>query len=967
MGLKNSQLKPFTLETHTGAFEQLYRNMGDASLIIRDGLFVSANQAAVKLLEYPNEAALINQSPDKISPPHQPDGQESNIKAEKMISDSFDIGPQRFEWTILKFDGTPLTVEVMLTPIDVVSERLIHVLWRDLTARLKAEKALKKSQSMLHVFQETNRDAWMTVGEKGFLDCNEATLELFGCESKEHFCSLGPSDLSPARQPNGELSSELANKNFVKAISDGKNRFDWQHTRHDTKQPFDAEVLLSRTSIAGDTIVQASVRDNSDRKAAEKALKESEKKLQAMYDSHMEGWVLMDETGFLECNKVCVELYGTKSKKHFCTLRPQELSPGKQPNGDDSLEMSKRLINEAFEKGSSRFEWQQKRFDNDETFFTEILLSRVTLGDKVLLQANIRNIDDRKRAEALLRTSEKRAQRLFEKMGDACLIIKNGHFIECNPAAVKLLEFPNKDALLNRPSHKTSPLLQPDGQDSNLKAKKMMDATFFEGSQRFEWVYLKNNDEPITLEVMLTPIDVGNEKIIHVVWRDLTERILIESKVQQLAYEDELTGLANRRTLLDRLEHILSLYKRTSFNGALLFIDLDHFKMVNDTMGHSTGDVVLKQVAERLKGSVREGDSIARFGGDEFVVMLEELDHNSTHAARRAETVCENLLADLNIPYKIDGRDLPITASIGVTMFSGGSSAKDLLQQSDIAMYQAKAAGRNAIRFFDPEMQAAVDARANTEQLIKNALSNNLFELHYQLQINSDGQVFGAEALLRLHHPTKSYIPPMEYIPVAEETGLIVHIGNWVLNTACQQLNAWQKQPSTEHLSIAVNVSSIEFKQPEFVDNVLRGIKASDINPKRLKLELTETMLVEDIGDIIVKMNQLKGIGVQFSLDDFGTGYSSLQYLKQLPLDQLKVDQSFVRDLEDDPQDRSIVKTIISMAKGLELDIIAEGVETVEQQKMLLAFGCPNYQGYLFAKPMPIKDLNALLEEKQVV
>lgn len=949
----------------TGAYQQIFDRMGDAGLIIKDGIFIDCNPAAVALLEFPNKAKLLNHPPGDMSPPRQPDKQESGPKLEGMIAASFDIGPQCFEWVYLKYDGTPILVEVMLTPIDIDGEQLLHVLCRNLPERLETIAELKKSQQMLSIFQETNRDAWMTLSDKGFLDCNQTTLDMFGCVTKEEFCRLHPAVLSPERQENGELSIEQASKHIAKAMKDGMNRFDWQHIRYDTKQLFDAEVLLSRTMVDGDTILQASVRDISDRRQADEALKASEAKLQTMYDSHMEAWMLMDETGFLECNQVCVKLYGADSKEHFCTLHPRDLSPEKQPNGDDSFEMANQFIREAFEKGSSRFEWQQKRFDTNKTFFTEILLSRVTLDDTVLVQANIRNIDDRKRAESLLRASEKRAKSLFEKMGDACLIFENNAFVSANQAAVDLLEFPDQATLLNLPPASMSPPTQPDGQDSKVKSKAIINDSFEVGSQRFEWVFLKYDGTPIPVEVMVTPVDVEDAQFLHILWRDLTEQKQIESKVQQLAYEDELTGLANRRTLLNSLEHVLSLYKRTAFHGALLFIDLDHFKVVNDTLGHSTGDAVLKEVAERLKASVREGDSIARFGGDEFVVMLEELDQNPVRAARRAEAACEKLLVDLNTPYEINNRELPVTASIGVTMFSGNSAANDLLQQSDIAMYQAKAAGRNAVRFFDPLMQDAVDERASTEQLIKDSLSNNLFEIHYQLQINADGQALGAEALLRLRHPEKGMIPPMEYIPIAEETGLIVHIGNWVLNTACQQLKAWQEQALTANLTIAVNVSSIEFKQPEFMNRVLDAIKAANINPQRLKLELTETMLVEDIDDIIVKMNLLKEFGVQFSLDDFGTGYSSLQYLKQLPLDQLKVDQSFVRDLEDDPQDRSIVRTIISMAKGLELDIIAEGVETVEQQRMLLDYGCPNYQGYLFAKPVPIEDLNVLLEKSR--
>ncbi|MEO1962367.1 MAG: GGDEF domain-containing phosphodiesterase [Cycloclasticus sp.] len=289
----------------------------------------------------------------------------------------------------------------------------------------------------------------------------------------------------------------------------------------------------------------------------------------------------------------------------------------------------------------------------------------------------------------------------------------------------------------------------------------------------------------------------------------------------------------------------------------------------------------------------------------------------------------------------------------------------DLLQQSDIAMYQAKDSGRNAIRFFDPKMQHAINERAKTEQLIKDGLSNKLFELHYQLQVNEHGDAIGAEALLRLKHPLQGYIPPMQYIPIAEETRLILHIGNFVLETACEQLKRWETNPATNTLTIAINVSPIEFNEDSFVSNVLTATARHDINPQLLKLELTETMMVDDIEGIIAKMNLLKANGVQFSMDNFGTGYSSLQYLRQLPLNQLKIDQSFVRDLEHDEQDRSIVQTIIVMGKALGLNVIAEGVENTQQQEMLLEFGCNNYQGYLFAKPMPIEEVEEKLNRLQ--
>lgn len=546
-----------------------------------------------------------------------------------------------------------------------------------------------------------------------------------------------------------------------------------------------------------------------------------------------------------------------------------------------------------------------------------------------------------------------------------------------------------------------SPPLQPDGRDSGEKAMEVVTKAYKERSDYFEWMHIKYDGSLILVEALLTPITINNEVLVHVIWRDLTEvknqqleleeseqkykalfddsgnamliidgRPLLhivwrditeqkkaEARIKKLAYEDTLTGFANRRTLVQRLLHVLDVYKRTHHKGALLFIDLDHFKNINDTLGHDVGDQVLKQVAERLIATVRTAGIVSRFGGDEFVIMLEDLDKDSVYAANKAELACSKLLFELSEPYEINGKELFISASIGVSMYTEDSEIAELLQQSDIAMYQAKASGRNAIRFFDPAMQKAIDERAATEQLIKDGLSNNLFELHYQLQVNEHGDALGVEALLRLKHPEQGFVPPMQYISVAEETGLILHIGNFVLETACKQLKLWEGNPNTDKLSIAVNVSPLEFQCDSFVQNVLGAFRNHDINASLLKLELTETMLVDDVDDIILKMNLLKENGIQFSMDDFGTGYSSLQYLRQLPLDQLKIDQSFVRDLEHDEQDRSIVQTIIVMGQALDLDVIAEGVETTEQQRMLLGYGCGNYQGYLFAKPMPIAEV----------
>jgi len=433
-------------------------------------------------------------------------------------------------------------------------------------------------------------------------------------------------------------------------------------------------------------------------------------------------------------------------------------------------------------------------------------------------------------------------------------------------------------------------------------------------------------------------------------------------EIETLAFFDPLTGLPNRRMLTDRLQHALASSSRNRRDGALLFIDLDHFKNINDTLGHYIGDLLLQQVAQRLTNCIREGDTVARLGGDEFVVMLEDLSQSDIESAAQAELVGEKILSTLSEPYKLAEHEYRITPSIGATMFKDHLQSKDeLLKQADIAMYQAKRAGRNTLRFFDPEMQKSIDARATLEKELHTAISQEQFQLHYQMQVDSTRRVIGAEALIRWIHPKRGIVSPLQFIPLAEETGLIIPMGNWVLETACAQIRSWQTNDLARDLVLAVNVSAHQFCHEDFISQVSTAIEKNGIRPEQLKLELTESMLVKNIEETIDKMIELKKIGVRFSLDDFGTGYSSLQYLKRLPLDQLKIDQSFVRDLESDESDRAIVRTIIAMAQSLNLEVIAEGVETEYQRSQLLNKGCSYFQGYLFGKPIPVAQFDAAL------
>jgi diguanylate cyclase (GGDEF)-like protein/PAS domain S-box-containing protein len=435
---------------------------------------------------------------------------------------------------------------------------------------------------------------------------------------------------------------------------------------------------------------------------------------------------------------------------------------------------------------------------------------------------------------------------------------------------------------------------------------------------------------------------------------DITERKASEAAIQQLAFYDPLTQLPNRRLMMDRLNHALANSARNGLYGALFFIDLDNFKTLNDTRGHDQGDKLLQLVAQRLKACMREEDTVARLGGDEFVVMLEGVNESVAEAANQVRTVGEKILAALNYPYQLNATDYRSTPSMGVTLFAGHQDSVDeLLKRADVAMYQAKAAGRNTLRFFDPAMQASVMARANLEIELREGLAKGQFLLHYQVQVNGQGSPVGCEALVRWHHPKRGLLPPADFIAVAEETGLIVSLGKWVLQNACQQLLAWSQIPGAAHLVVAVNISARQFRQTDFVDMVLQVIEATGANAHQLKLEVTESLLLDDVEGLITKMNSLKAKGVRFSLDDFGTGYCSLAYLKRLPLDEVKIDQSFVRDVLIDENDAAIVCAIITLARSMNLEVIAEGVQTKEQRRFLDQQGCRYYQGFLFGTPTP--------------
>ena len=445
---------------------------------------------------------------------------------------------------------------------------------------------------------------------------------------------------------------------------------------------------------------------------------------------------------------------------------------------------------------------------------------------------------------------------------------------------------------------------------------------------------------------------------------DITARKAAEEQIQRLAFYDPLTNLPNRRLLMDRLDQAMVACLRHKKQGALLFIDLDNFKTLNDTHGHDKGDLLLKQVGTRLVDCVRDGDTVARLGGDEFVVMLEDLSDNAMEAATQAETVGRKIMRALNESYDIRPLSVHSTPSMGITLFGAQQeNIEEPIKRADMAMYQAKAAGRNTIRFYDPRMQAMVAERAELERDMRLALQLDQFVLHYQPQVQDGGRVTGLEALLRWLQPERGLVPPGEFIALAEETGLIVPLGERILDMACDQLARWSAQPGMAHLTLSVNVSPRQFQQDNFVAQVLGALERNGAPAQRLKLEITENLLIANVDEVIARMATLKARGVGFSLDDFGTGYSSLSYLKRLPLDQLKIDQGFVRDILVDANDAAIARMVIVLAESLGLEVMAEGVETVEQQQALQAQGCHAYQGYLYSRPLPLEDFERLAQQ----
>jgi diguanylate cyclase (GGDEF)-like protein/PAS domain S-box-containing protein len=701
-----------------------------------------------------------------------------------------------------------------------------------------------------------------------------------------------------------------------------------------------------------------SVQDITERKQAEVKLLQSEGMLRAIFEGTLDG--------------ICV--VNAKTMRHVASnpafsgmigYSPEELTQigvadfHRQQDLPYVIEQFKKCVSGEIKLATDI----PVRCKDGSVFYADIKTAAMSLGGEDYLLGNFRDITERNKADAELRI----AATAFNSQESMMITDANGVILRVNQAFTECTGYAAEEAVGQTPR-----ILKSGRHDAEFY-REMWESISRTGKWAGETWDRRKNGEVYPKWLTISAVKGDDGVVTHYVGShfDITERKAAEEKVHHLAFYDPLTDLPNRRLLMDRLQHASASSARSGRQGALLIIDLDNFKTLNDTLGHDVGDALLQQVAQRLLPCVREGDTVARLGGDEFVVVLENLSEYALEAAAQTEAIGEKILITLNQPYQLGtgghrttGRWWHTTTSIGATLFIGHqSSIEELMKQADIAMYQAKKAGRNTLRFFDPKMQENINERVSLESDLRKAVEHQQFQLHYQIQVDSSRHPLGAEALVRWNHPERGLVSPAQFIPLAEETGLILPIGQWVLETACAQIKIWEQNVLTRDLVLAVNVSPKEFRQTDFVAQIEATVQRHAINPNLLKLELTESLLLEDMEDTIATMSALNEIGVRFSLDDFGTGYSSLQYLKRLPLDQLKIDQSFVRDIMVDTSDKEIVRTIIAMAQSLNLDVIAEGVETEEQRQLLMESGCSRYQGYLFSKPVPIEQFEASLKQ----
>lgn len=846
--------------------------------------------------------------------------------------------------TLIARDGIEYQISDSAAPIRDSSGTItgIVLVFSDVTERYQAEAALRRADERFRrTFKLMPNPLILQNPDGNILDCSDAFCDITGFTRDE---IIGRSSLELELWTDREEREMLRQR----LLTEGKiDNYEF-HLRRRTGEIRIMQISARFLTTQPEPLLLSVAQDITERKLTEETVRQNERFLSTL--AHNIPGMLAHWTKDLRCNFANREYLNwfNKTAEEVRMAKPQDII------GEELYRQNEAPMRAALAGNAQSFERTLTRPDGKTVCVWTQYIPDIENGEVQGMFVVVIDITERKRAEMALQESVAHTQAILDNMFDGVITINTSGVIESfNAAASRIFGYQQEEVLGSNVT-----LLMPSHYKNQHEAylhrhEESLDGSLLNTLREVEGKRKDGEAFPMSLSISKI-MRAGRVTFVGLV-RDISQQRQDEEEIYRLAFYDPLTNLPNRRLLYDRLQQAMLTSSRTDQHAALMFLDLDYFKQLNDSLGHDLGDILLQQVAQRLQSCLREGDSVARMGGDEFVMLMEALSLYPNEAAAQAEMIAHKVLEALAQPYTLREHSYVITPSIGIVLFLHQTeSIEDLLKKADVAMYQAKTAGRNNARFFDPTMQAAVSVRVELEKSMRTALENRNFLLHYQLQVDRQGVPVGVEALVRWNHVKHGMISPASFIPLAEETGMILPLGQWVMETACAQLVKWAQSSQTENWSMSVNVSISQFTHPDFVANVTNAIQKTGANPHLLKLELTESMLAKDVEDVIVKMLEIKALGVTFSLDDFGTGYSSLSYLKRLPLDQLKIDQSFVRDLLTDINDVTIARTVVALGHSLGLTVIAEGVETAEQRDMLADMGCDAYQGYYFARPVPV-------------
>ena len=914
-----------------------------------DGTITSWNPGAERMTGYTSEEILGKNA--RILVPPSLEGQV--LRHLGVIRDGSTIGP--FDTVIRRKDGSGIDVSLTLSPIrnsdgEVAGAAAIA---RDISEVKAAAEALRQSEERHRTVFQTSPDAVIIarLSDGTILDVNQSFQDSTGFERDE---AIGRTVAQLGLWENASDKRIY----FEQLSQQGKCRDVEVQSRRKNGEVFWMRLSASLIEIGGERCRITFAKEISEVKAAEArmeaaqvAMRQSEERYRIAFQTSIDAITISreDDGRFVDVNQAFLSMYGFE-REEVIGRSSLDIQIWSEPQDRQKLA---EVLNKESICRDMEFQFAKK---NGQRMWGLLSGARIEVDGVPSLLLVVRDISEAKAAAEALRLSEERYRIAFQTSLDAIAInrIDEGGYLDCNQAFLDTLGY-KREEVLGRTTLELG--VWADVRDREAVLDMVRQGTSCRG---LEIQFRKKNGDIFWGEMSVSVMEIDGVPCILSITRDLSAAKQAEKTIRSLAYYDPLTGLPNRSHLMERLRQPLGTDTLKGRSQALLLIDLDHFKTLNDTLGHRTGDLLLQEEARRIVACAHEADTVCRVGGDEFVVLLE--DHSKVaEEAAHARAVGEKILAAIEQPCMIEDHECLSTASIGIAVFEDRQdSSDDILQQAEIALYQAKSAGRNTMRFFSPILQAAVNARATLEEDLRQGIKEKQFLLYYQPQVER-GRLTGAEALIRWQHPGRGIVMPNDFIPLAEESRLILPLGDWVLESACKQIALWAGRKETAHLSVAVNISALQFRQPEFVEQVLETLRRTGANPGSLRLELTESMLVENLEDIIAKMTELKSHDLRFSLDDFGTGYSSLAYLKRLPLSLLKIDRAFVRDMLVDATSGAIAQTIISLGRAMGLSVIAEGVENEEQRGFLAGLGCHTFQGFLFSPPLPLVQFEALL------